>query len=716
MAVKRIISILAMLLHIGATSTAAPKLRSLGEVRAFCENPTPRKTPFEITGKVLAAMRSPKACEIIVVDDSGTRVEFYRSLDLDQPFPGDLIRAEGMASMSKNHEPFPSIEEFEVFGHGPVPAPVDARLSEICVRSNDLRTIRTEGAVIDSFPDEIDRRYMILLLKDGDAVVPVSLMRGEFGDVGGLVGARVRITGVYRQSVSGIRKFSWPNIHPIPPDGIEVVEPPPDDPFAAPPLESRLYMTRDEIASMSVRTAVGEVLATWSGNCAMLRTDDGMIVNLRFAGGQPLPLCGERILAVGLPETDLFRINLSYARWRKDAGARRVSAAETPEPASEAIFWDDGGHRSIRGEAHGRLVCAGGIVRTIPSQVDADLRMVIDSGGVLIPVDLTLAPDAASGVPIGCEIEVTGRCILLADSGWRDFSPAKVRGFMIVVRSPSDIRILRRPSWWTPVRLAALISVLLAALAAIGIWNRTLRLLAERRGRELSQEQVARAVSEYKKAERTRLAVELHDSLSQTLSGVACHLAAGADMLNADATAAMGLFDTARKMLGSCRRELRQCLFDLRSDTLDEKDFPSAIRKALGQLEGDAAINVDFNVPRGLFHDTTAHSILAIVRELAGNAIRHGGATAVDIAASIDGKSLHFSVVDNGCGFDPMNCEGPRQGHFGLEGVRNRIEKLGGTMEMRSRPGAGARADVTIPVPNRDDAMKQGAPHGPQSC
>ena len=692
----RLISLALILLS--TVTTAEECLHSIGEINAFIENDTPRKVPFELTGKVLNTFSLPETQEIILSDNFGDHMQFYRYLDLPQPEAGDSLTASGIAVISKDHEPYVRLDDFKVLGHGTPPAPLPIRLTETNTRTHHLMTIRTEGVVIDVFPDEIDLRYMILLLKDKDVVLPVSFARDIFGDRKDLVDATIRVTGIYRRTIEGVRKYSWPNITPFTPDDIEIVSPPPKDPFSVPPIEKRLYMTPEEIARMSKRSIVGEVLATWAGDHAMLRAKDGRIVNLKLAHGAELPKCGETIVAAGQPETDFFRINLTAARW-KTASLPQQAKTDEIAVSTENAFWLENGRHSINGQIHGTLLRARGIVRTLPSPDDSDLRFVLDTGDISIPVDMTSNPSAANGLQIGCLVEVVGRCILLTDAGRQDYSAAKLKGLALVVRSPADIVVLKRPSWWTPGRLTAVISVMLAALIGVYIWNRVLQHLVNRRGRELYREQVAHAIAEFKTDERTRLAVELHDSLSQALSGVACHMTVGAETLDADPETARNYLSTARKMLNSCRTELRQCLFDLRSDTLEEQDFSAAIRKTLDQLETSASITIRFNVPRQRLKDTTAHAILAIIRELTGNAIRHGNATKVKIAGCIEQGQILFSVSDNGRGFDPSNCDGPVQGHFGLEGIRNRLEKLNGNFKIESTPGEGAKATVTIPLP-----------------
>ena len=692
--------VIPLLLALAIAPTAVPAegtLRSIAEIDAFAEDATPRKVPFGLTGKVVGIFVSPKVGEIVLSDDAGTRMPFYRDLDLPRPEPGDMIEASGVANMSDEHELYVRLDDFKVLEHGPCPEPVPVRLSALNPREHHLEIVRTEGTVVDAFPDEVDLRYMILLLEDGGAVVPVSFPRDVFGDRKDLVDARIRVTGVYHRNVEGVRKYSWPNIAPRAPEDIEVVAPPPADPFSAPPLETRLYLTSDEIARMSKRSVSGEVLATWSGDRAMLRTGDGRIVNLTLAHGVALPPCGAAVVAAGRPETDLFRINIAAARW-KAAPAQPPAAAEEAVDAA-AAFWDDQGLLSINAQIHGTLVRARGVVRTLTSPGDPDLRFVLDSGDASIPVDVTSNPGIVDGLRIGSEVQATGRCILLTDPGRRDYDSAKVHGVALVLRSPADLVVLRRAPWWTPGRLYAVIAVMLAAMAGGLVWNRALQHLADRRGRELYREQVAHAVAEFKTDERTRLAVELHDSLSQALSGVACHLAVGAGTFEADPAAAARCLGTARKMLDSCRTELRQCLFDLRSDTLEERDFAVAIRKTLEQLDDYAELAIRCDVPRQILRDTTAHAILSILRELTGNAIRHGGATRVEVEGSVEPDRIVFTVRDNGSGFDPAACVGPAQGHFGLEGVRNRLAKLNGVFTIESAPGAGATAVVTIPLP-----------------
>lgn len=661
---------------------AESELHSLTEIKAFVADLTPRRVPFKLTGKVLSVHRGPRAVEVILSDDANVRGQFFISdPTVVPPNPGDTIEAVGLARLGENQEHYMRLDGFTTRQQGNRPRPTDVPLYATDTEQHHLLTIRTEGTVIDTFPDEVDRRYDILLLKDRSTVIPVSLFREVFGDCQNLIDARIRITGVYHQFIGGARKFAWPCILPHTQDELEVLTPPPADPFSAPVLESRLYLTQAEVSRMPKRSVTGEVLAVWSTDQVMLRDRGGRTVNLTLANGIELPRYGETIVAVGLPETDLYRLNLAAVRWKSAAAQIPPQSDETPKTLDDVTFsfTDENGPSSIMGEVYGTLLTIRGIVRTLPSATDAQ-RFVLDANRREILVDVSSVPDAPA-LEIGSEIRVSGRGILLTDRGNRVFDSSKVKGLALIVRTPGDIALLSRPPWWTTTKLLVLIAILLLALVVVAVRNRILRHLAR-----------------LKISERTRLSVELHDTLSQNLTGVAFQVASIGSAIDKDPEAAKSRVKISVEMLQSCRTELKQCLFDLRSDMLEEPDFPAAIRVALSQLKNATSVAIRFNVRRARFSDPVAHTILCIIRELTANAIRHGKASHVRIAGSTEDGLLKFSVSDNGCGFDPERCDGTVEGHFGLTGIRDRLDRLNGKITFVSAPDKGTKATVIVPM------------------
>lgn len=678
------------------TMADEPALHSVAELNDFTDDPRRRYTPFCVTGTVQAVNATHDF--YLVLSDAGDWIEIRNTSDY-RPVPGEKIALSGHAHMSAHQEIDIVAREIASVGTNAVAPPLELPLREISEEKHHLRTVVTEGVVVDTFPDEIDSRNWFLILKDAENVLPVALhvKPDADSDFEPLRDARIRVTGRFMRTVSGGRKFSGPFISVACRADVAIVNPAPEDPFAAPPLEKTLYRTPREIAKRGKRSVSGEVLAVWDGNRLMARTADGRIVNVTLAHGQSAPRPGETVTAAGYPETDLFRVNLSRAILRVEP------RSQTPRQESaitdlKSVFSGGDGPKVIDPGCHGRLMRIRGTVQSVPSPNASERRLLLACGPFKHPVDLGPHPDAAADIALGTELEVTGRCLLEIDKWTPDDIFPRIRNLVAVIRAPEDLRIISRPPWWTPLRLLVVISVLAVALVGVYIWNRILRRLVDSRGRELSREQVAHAIAEFKTDERTRLAVELHDSLSQSLAGVACHVAAGAKTLDKNPSVARRCLETADKMLNSCRTELRQCLFDLRSDTLGEPDFSTAIRKTLDQLDGHAAFTIRFSVPRQRLKDTTAHAILSIVRELAGNAIRHGAASEIKVAGCIDGGRVLFSVRDNGRGFTPDNCEGPLQGHFGLEGIRNRLARLNGAFTIDSKPGNGTRATVIIPL------------------
>lgn len=213
-------------------------------------------------------------------------------------------------------------------------------------------------------------------------------------------------------------------------------------------------------------------------------------------------------------------------------------------------------------------------------------------------------------------------------------------------------------------------------------------------------------VPDLKVLERTRLAVELHDSVAQNLTGVSMEIDSGLRCSGKLPPEATSHFTRAVRTLGSCRTELRNCLWDLRNQALEENDMDNAIRLTLSPAIGKTDLRIRFSVPRSSLTDNTAHAILRIIRELATNAVRHGRATTIWIAGSIEGDTMMFSVRDNGIGFNPHDAPGVLQGHFGLQGIRERVASFEGSMTVESKTGHGAKVTISIEAARDEDKEK----------
>ena len=132
----------------------------------------------------------------------------------------------------------------------------------------------------------------------------------------------------------------------------------------------------------------------------------------------------------------------------------------------------------------------------------------------------------------------------------------------------------------------------------------------------------------------------------------------------------------------------------------------SAIRTALQPHLKGVSLEVDFGMSRRNLTDNSAHEILKLVRELVLNAIRHGGATAVRVSGEPVGNELRVAVTDNGRGFDPAAAPGVTDGHFGLQGVRERLRAFKGQLTIESAPGRGATARAVLRLPENKETER----------
>lgn len=585
-------------------------------------------------------------------------------------------------------------DSISVIGHRPLPQPVVVDNSQLLSGIFNHRYVSMRGVVAAAFRDELDSRWNWFLLRtpSGSANVACPEEQIPLQSLRIMTDAEIVATGI-AIPFSNWRANFGNYIQLVTADAIEVLTAAPSDPFLAPPLGK-------EPTSHRVRIS-GRVLAAGK-DMFFLRTNQRALVRVRPSEGTPMPASGSAVEISGFAQRAAGG-NLVF-----DAAVRQIAAEPAvltlPEETDpEALFTDANGIRKIDANHNGQLIRLKGVVRPRPETFDQSEAFLLECGMHTFTVDTSGLPHAQAVNPKpGSTVMVAGLCIA-------DFQEDTIRmgfphftGYSLVPRTASDIRILAQPPWWTITRLSAVVGILLVAIIAFAIWNRLLHMYSEKRGKELYRERIAHTRAQLKVEERTRLAVELHDSISQSLAGVAMHIDS-ASRANAGGGNASTFLNTARQLLASCRRELQSCLWDLRSRTFEERDMNEAIERAVAPHAGDAKIMVRFSLPRAKLLETTTHTILYIIRELVVNAVRHGHATSIHIAGAHEGDMLMFSVTDNGCGFVPKDAPGPLQGHFGLQGIRERIKPFYGKIEIESESDKGTKAKIQMTISEMKD-------------
>lgn len=575
--------------------------------------------------------------------------------------------------------------------------------------STDLQSGRYDGRMVsftarirNVFYDELDTDYLFALAEDDHGSVYLAFRTNgqETFPASNLVDATTSVTGHCAKTFgmsSRRHLFRHVIVRPL---EFSIVHPSDGRLFSTPLLGSDKDLPPDKLYTLGKRRLQGCVISVRRRTELLLKTQDNDVSRISLQDVLSPPNPGDAIEVVGNVETDIYHINLSSAVWRPASLSPPPELPATNVSAHALIQLNGQNRMTFSPKLHGRRLRMRGTIRGLPIQNFSERVFFVECDGITVPVDASSVADKLPPVQIGCQITVDGICWMEIEN-WRPNAVfPHIRGFTLVLDSPDGLHVDAYPPWWTPMRLLVVIALLIVVLVGILFWNRFLHNLVERRGRMIYKEQIARARAELRTEERTRIAVELHDALSQNLTGVALEIKTAQKHMPGDSDVSKAHLTLAEQNLRFCREELRNCLWDLRNDTLNAADMDTAIRQTLKPQIDTTGLAVSFDVPRQHLSDNTAHTILKIIRELSANAIRHGNATELHVTGGIENGCLLLTVRDNGSGFDPETAPGPEQGHYGLLGIRERIESMNGQFELTSAPGSGTTATIRFHVPH----------------
>jgi signal transduction histidine kinase/ligand-binding sensor domain-containing protein len=199
--------------------------------------------------------------------------------------------------------------------------------------------------------------------------------------------------------------------------------------------------------------------------------------------------------------------------------------------------------------------------------------------------------------------------------------------------------------------------------------------------------------------ERNRISQDIHDTFAQNLAGIALQLDSMTMQLEEIPKGLRERLDEACNLTRYSLAEARRAVGDLRSDELERAELQAALPAIAKRMAANSAVQPSIQVvgtPKRL-SPLTEKNLLRIFQEALANALKHAHARAIDIELRYDRDVLALRVRDDGRGFDAERAIPLGVGHYGLTGMRERTERIGGSLTLKSAPGQGTELLIVVP-------------------
>ena len=215
--------------------------------------------------------------------------------------------------------------------------------------------------------------------------------------------------------------------------------------------------------------------------------------------------------------------------------------------------------------------------------------------------------------------------------------------------------------------------------------------------------------------ERERLARELHDGIGQTFGYVGLQTQAALQWVRS------GNMDKAGTILGrladvtrEAHTDVRESILGLRAESLEGWSFTHALDAYLDKYQSHYGIRTQLAISDGIgdgaFEPVAGVHLLRVIQEALSNSRKHGSAANVNVSIGMNRTQALVTVSDDGAGFDSNEIGTVGKGHFGLAFMRERMQQIGGSMDIESRPGAGTMLTLHVPI---SDSWRNGRESSP---
>jgi signal transduction histidine kinase len=672
--------------------------------------------PVHIQGVVTVAEKYWKG-RFFIQDESGG--VFVDNVSTNQPSVGDLVDLHGVSHPGA-FAPTVSKPGWEKIGIAPLPKPKPVPIERLMSGAEDSQRVQIKG-VIRAVDQE--NGLMRVDLVSGGCRLHVYARTPDESRMKSLVGAHVRASGTAAASFNAtLRELITVKIFAPLQEDFVIEKPGIEDPFAEPltPISGFAQYRNDSVPGMLVHVR-GEVVHQRPGQDLFL-TEKGRGLHVESAKMVQFKP-GDIVEAAGFRDFDHFMPVL------RDAVFRKVGTAPTSPPRSVPWFEITAGlHHADYITVEGKLLeKTSSTVRRQTNVVQNEI-LTLQGSNMIFTAELEkTAPGAdLADVPVGSVLKISGAALTERGENGRAAS------LELLVSSPNQIRVLQKPSWLTAEKLMVGLAILLA-VSIVGFgWTVTLSKKNSALRTSIHEEEKAKAelqqahdqleqriiertaqlkfeITARKEAdvkakailtERTRLAQELHDTLEQSLTGIALQLDTTSKLFQKNPDGANRHLELARNLMSQSQVEVRRSIWDLRCRALEQFDLASALRHTAKLVMEASNIKIEVlakgNV--GRLPESIEDNLLRMAQEALTNVIKHAEATEALAELHFGADEVILTVRDNGKGFDSSEASGPRNGHFGLLGMSERAKRLGANLTVSSTPGTGTTIRIVVPI------------------
>jgi signal transduction histidine kinase len=675
----------------------ATTLTTIGQIRRLSHEELEARPHVKIRGIVTDELQG-----FVQDDTAGIEVTFSDDAKRKIPGFGAYIEIDGLAALDDVGSPEILGNQINVLGKGKLPPPQTFTPSQLASGRFDAQWIEADGVVRST-----DGSHLLITCYGQQLTATITKAPVEL--VNELVDAEVRVCGVgvtardEQGRVQGIHLLI-PSL-----DYVDLVAPPPD--IATLPMQkvgnlSGLSGPGESYHRIKVQGVVTlqqdqRIFFEDDTGNAMAVLKENVVLDARFGRShwlywqtRPAETAsnldlifspGDRIQVVGFPETHRYSPVLT------EAIVTKLGSQQALKPVA---LTSDG---LAEGGLDSSLVTFDGVLggqTMIGANRVLDLEWQDRTLQVLMPRQEN---DLFKTQP-GSRLRVTGVCQIDPPSYPElGLVPGPVR---ILTRSPEDLVILARPPWWTVQRALMLVGGMLFVILAGLIWIKELRRQVEERSAQLSTEIQLRERAESHHAleqERARIAKDLHDDLGANLTQI-IFLSERVEVARHDGQEVTRWFDlipaTARRTIQS----LDEIVWAInpRHDSLESlaNYLSQFAQQHLTLAHVRCMLDVPTVLPAVPLSAEVRHNLLLMTREALQNAVTHAEATEVHLALILDEKNLNMTISDNGKGFDPDSVSPYGNG---LQNMRQRVQAIGGWLEISSRPGQGTVISFFVP-------------------